>query len=142
MNVLVTGGAGYIGSVTVRLLLDGGHQVTVFDNLERGHRAAVDSRARLIEGDLREAGQIADAMQTVRPDAVVHFAAYAYVGESMEDPGLYFRNNLGGGLNLVDGHGRPGRQADHLLLHLRDLRSAGEGPHHGGHRTASGESLR
>lgn len=101
MNVLVTGGAGYIGSVTVRLLLDGGHAVTVFDNLERGHRAAVDPRARLVEGDLREAGPIAEAMKDVRPDAVVHFAAYAYVGESMDDPGLYFRNNVTGGVNLA-----------------------------------------
>lgn len=101
MKVLVTGGAGYIGSVTVRLLLDGGHEVTVFDNLERGHRAAVDERAGFVEGDLREAEQISAAMKQVQPDAVVHFAAYAYVGESMEDPGLYFRNNVVGGLNLV-----------------------------------------
>jgi UDP-glucose 4-epimerase len=101
MKVLVTGGAGYIGSVTVQLLLESGHDVTVFDNLERGHRAAVDARAPLIEGDLREAGAIAAAMGETHPDAVVHFAAYAYVGESMEDPGLYFRNNVVGGLNLV-----------------------------------------
>jgi len=102
MNVLVTGGAGYIGSVTVERLLDRGHAVTVFDNLERGHRAAVDPRAVLVEGDLREREAIAAAVDRLRPDAVVHFAAYALVGESMTDPGLYFRNNLAGGLNLAE----------------------------------------
>lgn len=102
MNVLVSGGAGYIGSVTVEQLLNRGHRVTVFDNLERGHREAVDARARLVTGDLREREPILAAMREVRPDAVVHFAAYALVGESMTDPGLYFRNNVGGGLNLAE----------------------------------------
>ena len=102
MKILVTGGAGYIGSVTTELLLNRGHQVHVFDNLERGHRAAIDDRARLIQGDLRNAESIAVAMQTVKPDAVMHFAAYALVGESMENPSMYFRNNVVGGLNLVD----------------------------------------
>lgn len=102
MNVLVTGGAGYIGSVSVKLLLDAGHEVVVFDNLERGHRAAVDPRATLVVGDLRDPDPIREAMLSARPDAVMHFAAYAYVGESMADPMLYFRNNVQGGLNLVD----------------------------------------
>jgi UDP-glucose 4-epimerase len=102
MKILLTGGAGYIGSVTTELLLDRGHQVVVFDNLERGHRAAIDDRARFVEGDLRNADQISDAMKTAKPDAVMHFAAYALVGESMEDPMMYFRNNVMGGLNLVE----------------------------------------
>ena len=102
MKVLVTGGAGYIGSACVNLLLDAGHQVVVFDNLERGHREAVDPRASLVVGDLREPTSIRDVMQSTRPDAVMHFAAYAYVGESMDDPMLYFRNNVQGGLNLID----------------------------------------
>jgi UDP-glucose 4-epimerase len=102
MNILVTGGAGYIGSVTTELLLNRGHRVTVFDSLERGHRAAVDDRAALVVGDLRNPQQIGEAMRAVRPDAVMHFAAYALVGESMDDPAMYFRNNLVGGLNLVD----------------------------------------
>lgn len=102
MKVLVTGGAGYIGSVTTELLLNAGHEVAVFDNLGRGHREAVDSRATLIEGDLRDAACIDAAMQRVLPDTVMHFAAYALVPESMEKPEIYFRNNVSGGINLAE----------------------------------------
>ena len=102
MKVLVTGGAGYIGSVTSELLLDQGHDVTIFDNLERGHREALDTRAHFILGDLRNRDQIRDAMAKTRPDAVLHFAAYALVGESMEHPMWYFRNNVVGGAHLVE----------------------------------------
>ena len=101
MRVLVTGGAGYIGSVTTELLLDAGHAVVVFDNLGRGHRAAIDARADFREGDLRDAAAIETVMQDVRPDAVMHFAAYALVGESMEQPERYFENNVVGGINLA-----------------------------------------
>lgn len=102
MKVFLTGGAGYIGSVTSELLLDQGHDVTVFDNLERGHREAVDPRAKLIVGDLRNKEDVRSAMLATMPDAVMHFAAYALVGESMENPLLYFRNNLDGGINLAE----------------------------------------
>ncbi len=102
MKLLVTGGAGYIGSITTQLLLDEGHEVVVFDNLELGHREAVDSRASFLAGDLRERESIHDAMMSVQPDAVMHFAAYALVGESMEDPMLYFHNNVVGGIYLVE----------------------------------------
>lgn len=102
MKVLVTGGAGYIGSITTELLLDRGYEVVVFDNLERGHRDAVDPRASLIVGDLRNREDIISAMRRVKPAAVLHFAAYALVGESMEDPMLYFRNNVLGGINLAE----------------------------------------
>lgn len=102
MHVLVSGGAGYIGSVTVERLLDAGNRVTVFDNLERGHREAVDPRARLVRGDLRDAAAIREAMQAAKPDAVMHFAAYALVGESMEKPELYVGNNVVGGINLLE----------------------------------------
>lgn len=102
MNVFVSGGAGYIGSVTSELLLDEGHEVTIFDNLSCGHRDAIDERARLIEGDLLDEDVVREAMLEVKPDAVVHFAALALVGESMEDPMLYYRNNVRGGINLVD----------------------------------------
>lgn len=102
MKVLVTGGAGYIGSVTCELLLNAGHEVVIFDNLERGHVEAVDPRARFIKGDLRNRAEILDAMNAARPEAVMHFAAYALVGESMANPVLYFRNNVAGGIHLLD----------------------------------------
>jgi len=102
MKVFLTGGAGYIGSVTSELLLDEGHEVVVFDNLGRGHREALDPRATFLEGDLRDRDSVEDAMAQVKPDAVVHFAAYALVGESMENPEMYFRNNVVGGINLAE----------------------------------------
>lgn len=102
MKIFLTGGAGYIGSVTTECLLNEGHEVTVFDNLEQGHRAAIDSRAAFIAGDLRDRDAVREAMLSVRPDAVMHFAAYALVGESMQDPMKYFRNNVTGGINLVE----------------------------------------
>lgn len=102
MRVFLTGGAGYIGSVTTELLLDQGHEVVVFDNLGRGHRQAIDRRAAFIRGDLCDAGQVLRAVKKARPDAVVHFAAYALVGESMTDPGMYFTNNVMGGVNLAE----------------------------------------
>ncbi len=102
MKVLVTGGAGYIGSVTTEQLLDAGHRVCVFDNLGRGHREAVDERAKLVVGDLCDADAIESAVRAEMPDAVMHFAAFALVGESMQHPEMYFRNNVVGGLNLVE----------------------------------------
>ncbi len=102
MKIFVTGGAGYIGSVTSEMLLDEGYETVVFDNLERGHREAVDSRARFIQGDLRNPDDIKKAIMEVGPDAVIHFAAYALVGESMEHPEWYFGNNLRGGINLAE----------------------------------------
>jgi UDP-glucose 4-epimerase len=102
MKIFVVGGAGYIGSVCAELLLDEGHEVSVFDNLSEGHRRAVDSRARFFEGDLAHHGNITAALREARPDAVMHFAANALVGESMQNPSKYFRNNVGGGLNLLD----------------------------------------
>ena len=102
MRIFVTGGAGYIGSVTAELLLDEGHEVAIFDNLIEGHRRAVDSRAQFIQGDLADRDQIERALSNTRPDAVMHFAAYALVPESMRDPSKYFRNNVSNGLNLLD----------------------------------------
>jgi UDP-glucose 4-epimerase len=99
--VFVTGGAGYIGSVCVQELLDQGHDVTVFDNLTEGHRSALDPRATFIQGDLNDSNSTTLAFRQSRPDAVMHFAANALVGESMRDPFKYFHNNVGGGLNLL-----------------------------------------
>ena len=103
MKVFVTGGSGYIGSVVVKRLLEHGVQVTVFDNLERGHRCNLDPRAEFVEGDLRDGKLISESLLKVKPDAVLHFAAYALVGESMGDPLKYFDNNVTGGVNLLKG---------------------------------------
>jgi UDP-glucose 4-epimerase len=102
MKILVVGGAGYIGSVCAELLLNEGHDVAIFDNLTEGHRAAIEPRAIFIEGDLSDRAAIGAALSKVHPDAVMHFAANALVGESMENPSKYFRNNVGHGLNLLD----------------------------------------
>jgi UDP-glucose 4-epimerase len=102
MKILVVGGAGYIGSVCAEQLLEAGHIVTIFDNLTEGHRAAVDPRAEFIESDLQDRQSIESTLSRARPDAVMHFAANALVGESMENPSKYFRNNVGHGLNLLD----------------------------------------
>lgn len=101
MKVFVTGGSGYIGSLVVKRLLERGDQVTVFDNLERGHRRNLDTRAAFVEGDLRDGQLITESLLKVKPEAVLHFAAYALVGESMANPMMYFDNNVTGGVNLL-----------------------------------------
>jgi UDP-glucose 4-epimerase len=102
MNVFVTGGAGYIGSVCVEELLNAGHQVTVFDNLTEGHRSAVDARARFIQGDLSDQELLTKSVRDAKAEAVMHFAANALVGESMTNPGKYFGNNVGSGVKLLN----------------------------------------
>jgi len=109
MRILVTGGAGYIGSHTVRLLLAHGHDVLVFDNLSQGHRAAVP-KDRLIVGDLNETAQLDHVLMVNRIEAVVHFAASALVGESVSNPGKYWQNNLVNSLMLLDACRRHGIQ--------------------------------
>jgi UDP-glucose 4-epimerase len=102
MNVFVTGGAGYIGSVCVEELLDAGHAVTVYDNLTEGHRSAVDARAQFVLGDPERDNDIREAVRAAKPDAILHFAANALVGESMTNPGKYFHNNVCNGLKLLN----------------------------------------
>ena len=102
MNVFVTGGAGYIGSVVTEVLLESGHDVLVFDNFATGHRAAVDPRASLICGDTADSVGVREAMRAAAPDVVVHMAAYIQMGESMHDPGKYFRNNAANTLHVLD----------------------------------------
>jgi UDP-glucose 4-epimerase len=102
VNVFVTGGAGYIGSVCVEELLNAGHKVTVYDNLSEGHRSAVDDRAAFLLGRPNDAGNIDQAVRESSPDAIVHFAANALVGESMVNPSKYFHNNVSNGLKLLD----------------------------------------
>jgi len=100
MKILVTGGAGYIGSHTVAELLKEGHKAVVFDNLIYGHKEAI--KCPLIIGDLLDKKEIEEVFKKEKFDGVIHFAAYALAGESMESPGKYFENNLQGGLNLLE----------------------------------------
>jgi len=101
MRILVTGGAGYIGSHTVKLLLERGHTVTVFDNLSAGHRQAVP-HARLVVADLKDVDTLDHAFINDRIEGVIHFAASAYVGESVTNPSKYYLNNLSNSLNLLE----------------------------------------
>jgi UDP-glucose-4-epimerase GalE len=101
MRILVTGGAGYIGSHAVRLFLSRGHDVWIFDNLSEGHRAAVPAE-RLVVGDLSEIHRLDHLVMEKRIEAVVHFAAWTYVGHSVREPGKYYQNNLVNTLNLME----------------------------------------
>ena len=99
---LVTGGAGYIGGMTARVLLDHGHRVVVLDDLSRGHRAQVDPRAMFELGDIRDRGLVLDVLSRHSADCVLHFAALAAVGESFDTPELYFDVNVRGTIALMD----------------------------------------
>ena len=102
MKVLVTGGAGYIGSITAEVLLAEGHEVVVFDNLSQGHRAAVPDDAVWVQGDLSAPLAIRQVMKAHQPEAVMHFAAKSLVGDSMVRPFAYLRDNVTEGLNLIE----------------------------------------
>lgn len=101
MNVLVTGGAGYIGSVVVEQLIKHGHHPVVFDNLSKGHRAAVAPEAVLIQADLHDNDTVTRSLESHKIEAVIHMAADSLVGESMADPLKYFGNNVGGANSLL-----------------------------------------
>jgi UDP-glucose 4-epimerase len=101
MNVLVTGGAGYVGSHAARILDQAGHGVWVYDNLSRGHRAAT-LPGRLIEGELADRSRVESVLREKRIDAVMHFAAFALVGESVEQPHLYYQNNVATTLGVLE----------------------------------------
>ena len=102
MRIFVTGGAGYIGSVMTDALVDRGHDVTVFDNLSRGHRDAISDRATFVEGDLVDTSHVLATLNNDRIEAVIHMAGDALVAESMEKPARYYRNNLVAGISLLE----------------------------------------
>ncbi len=101
-SVLVTGGAGYIGSVVAERLLERGECVVVLDNLSRGHRDALPAGAAFIEGDIADRELLRRLFRQHRVRSIMHFAAFALVGESMERPELYYRNNVLGSLTLIE----------------------------------------
>ncbi len=101
MRVVVTGGAGYIGGFAAERLIELGHDVTVFDNLWRGHAASVPEQADFIKVDLTERDEVRAAMRQAEPEAIMHFAAASLVPESVENPGLYFEINVVGSHNLI-----------------------------------------
>ncbi len=102
MRVLVTGGAGYIGAITVERLIGSGHEVVVLDTLVTGHRDAVSPEATLAVGSVRDQEALVELLREHRIEAVLHCAARSLVGQSMQDPALYFTENVVGGINLLD----------------------------------------
>src|SRR5688500_11983919 len=102
MNIMVTGGAGYIGSVVTEQLVNDGHHVVVYDNLAKGHREAIVGGADFVQGDLLEADKLRQTLNDNQIDAVIHMAASSLVGESVEQPAKYYHNNVVAGLVLLD----------------------------------------
>ncbi len=102
MNVMVAGGAGYIGSHATKQLIEAGHRVLVVDNLARGHRQAIHPAADFHQLDLLQTERLAELLRVFRADCVMHFAALAYVGESVEEPLAYYRNNTSGTVSLLE----------------------------------------
>jgi len=105
MKLCVTGGAGYIGSVVAQMLIDEGHDVCILDNLSTGHRSALPDGARHVEGDIRDAAALDDALGN-GVEAVLHFAALSIVGDSVSQPLTYFDNNVGGTLSILQAMNR------------------------------------
>lgn len=102
MKILVTGGAGYIGSITVERLIKAGADVVVFDNLYQGHRDAVHPDAVFVQGDLADKAAVEATIAEHQPDGIMHFASYTLVGESVQKPFMYLRDNIVNGLNLIE----------------------------------------
>ena len=102
MKIFVTGGAGYIGSATAEALIKAGHEVTVYDSLVTGHREAVPAGAEFIHASLDDSHALAEALTSQKYDAIMHFAAFIEAGESMKDPGRFFRNNFTNSLQLIE----------------------------------------
>ena len=110
MRVLVTGGAGYVGSVSVERLLAAGHEIVILDDLTTGHRESVPARASLEVGSYGDGDQLARLLERARVDAILHCAARSLVGESVRDPARYYRDNVGGGIVLLEAARQAGVQ--------------------------------
>ena len=108
MNILVAGGAGYIGSATAEALIKAGHAVTIYDSLITGHKQAVPSDATLVQADLSDSHALIETLTREKFDAVMHFAAFIEAGESMKDPGRFFQNNFTNSLALIENAVRAG----------------------------------
>ena len=108
MRILVTGGAGYVGSISVERLVAAGHDVSVLDDLSTGHRDSIPAGVGVIEGSFADPGTIGAALERGRIEAVLHCAAKSLVGESMEDPASYYRINVAGGITMLDAMRRLG----------------------------------
>ncbi len=102
MNIFISGGAGYIGSATAEALIKAGHSVTIYDSLITGHRAAVPNNANFIHASLDDSHALIEALTSTKYDAIMHFAAFIEAGESMKDPGKFFRNNFANSLQLME----------------------------------------
>jgi len=102
MRILVVGGAGYVGSTSVETFVDAGHEVTVYDDLSTGHAGAVVKPARLVRGQIEDRAHLEHVLREEHIEAVLHCAAKSLVGESLTNPGLYYRSNVGGGVALLD----------------------------------------
>jgi nucleoside-diphosphate-sugar epimerase len=134
LSILVVGGAGYIGSHAARALRRHGYEVIIYDNLSRGH-AFLAAGSELVVADIADGATLSRMMGRV--DAVMHFAAHSQVGESVQNPRIYFQNNAEAELRV----GR-GRSQVCLFLHLCRIRHAGKDAHHGRHASATGKSVR
>ena len=102
MRILVTGGAGYVGSVSVEALMEAGHDVVVLDDLSTGHRSAVPPGARLETGTYADGSRVSGLLEDARIEAILHCAARSLVGESGVDPGRYYTDNVAGGVALLE----------------------------------------
>ncbi len=123
-RVVVTGGAGYIGSHAVRALVDAGHDVAVLDDLSAGHAQAVPKGVPLVRARIHDHDAVKQLLVDHRADAVMHFAAWLAVGESVQKPIDYYQNNVTGTLTVLARDARRRRQALHLFVDLRRLRRA------------------
>ena len=142
MNVMVAGGAGYIGSHAVKQLIEAGHRVLAVDNLFRGHAQAVHPKAEFLKIDLAETQALADALAKHSIDCVMHFAALAYVGESVTEPLSYYDNNTAGTISLLKAMKQTGVKRLVFSSTCRYIRRARRHAHRRNHAPIADQSLR